>query len=92
MAVKSRFKKRKRPRRYTGVLQFFHNFEHDPRGRTHCESHGQFPYSIEHVNGKHRISSREAIGHGRGGKPQKFRFTKRLGSGWDMTSGLKVDR
>ena len=82
--------KRKRHRRYTGVLQYFHNFEHDPTGRNHCKSDGQHPYRIEHVNGKHQISGKMAIGHGRGGKPQKFKFTKRLGSGWDMTSGVKI--
>ena len=82
---------RKRPRKYTGTLQYFHNFEHDPKGRTHCKSSGKYPYRIEHMNGRHVISGRTAIGHGRAGKPQKFMFTKRLGSGWDMTSGIKVD-
>ncbi|KKK76481.1 hypothetical protein LCGC14_2863210 [marine sediment metagenome] len=81
---------KKRPRRYTGVLQYFHNFEHDPTGRNHCKSNGNFPYTIEHVDGKHKISARVAIGHGKGGKSQKFKFTRRLGNGWDMASGEKI--
>jgi len=82
---------RKSPRKYTGILQFFHNFEHDPKGRTHCHSKGNFPYTIEHMNRKHKISSKTAIGHGRGGKPQKFIFTRKLGDGYDMASGKKVE-
>ena len=78
-------------RKYTGVLQYFHNFEHDPSGRNHCKSHGNYPYTIQHCNGKHSISSPIARGHGRGCKPQWFKFTKRLGSGYDMASGIKVD-
>lgn len=73
-----------------GVLQYFHNYEHDPQGRTHCKSNGNHPYTIEHLNGKHIISKSIAIGHGRGGKPQAFRFTERLGGGYDMSSGVKV--
>ena len=80
----------RRPRKYNNVLQFFHNYEHDPLGRTHCKSRGKFPYNIEHLDGKH-VSSRTAIGHGIAGKSQKFRFTKRLGNGWDMSSGTKID-
>lgn len=80
----------KSPRKYTGVMQYFHNYEHDPRGLNHCRSAGNYPYEIEHVNGRHKISARIAIGHGRGGKPQKFRFTRKLGSGWDMASGVKI--
>ena len=81
---------RKRPRRYTGTLQFFHNYEHDPAGRTHCQSNGKHPYRITHLNGKHIISSQIAVGHGRGRKPQAFRFTKRLGKGYDMMSGVRT--
>ena len=77
-------------RKYTGVLQYFHNFEHDPTGRSHCHSNGNYPYTIRHYNGKHIISSRIVRGHGRGGKPQWFRFTRRLGGGYDMTSGVKI--
>ena len=80
----------RRRRKYTGVLQHFHNYEHDPKGRTHCKSSGKHPYSIEHASGRHKISHSVAIGHGRGGKPQKFRFTKRLGNGYDMTSGVRI--
>jgi hypothetical protein len=82
---------KRRRKRYTGTLQFFHNAEHDPTGRNHCKSAGKYPYRIEHINGKHKISGRVAIGHGVANRPQKFRFTKRLGNGWDMTSGIKVD-
>ncbi|KKN16507.1 hypothetical protein LCGC14_0975180 [marine sediment metagenome] len=81
---------RRRPRKYTGVLQYFHNFEHDPKGRNHCHSDGNHPYSIWHENGKHIISARIACGHGRGGKPQWFRFTRREGKGWDMASGMRT--
>lgn len=83
--------RRKRPRKYTGVLQYFHNFEHDPQGRTHCSSSGEYPYTIKHSNGKHIISAQMARGHGRGGKPQLFRFTRRLGNGYDLASGEKVE-
>lgn len=83
---------RKRPRRYTGVLQHFHNYEHDPQGLNHCKSNGQYTYVIQHVNGKHKISAKVAIGHGRGGKPQMFRFKERLGDGYDMASGVKTSR
>ena len=83
-------KSRKRPRRYTGVLQFFHNFEHDPSGRNHCRSGGKYPYEIEHVGGKHKISHPYARGHGRGAKPQWFFFPNRLEEGYDMASGVRV--
>lgn len=79
-------------RKYTGVLQYFHNYEHDPLGRNHCHSDGKHPYRIRHSNGKHIISNRIACGHGRGCKPQWFRFTRRLDDGWDMASGVKIDR
>ena len=82
---------RRRPRKYTGVLQFFHNFEHDPKGLNHCHSDGNHPYRIRHVGGKHVISHPMARGHGRGGKPQWFKFTRRLTGGYDMASGLKID-
>ena len=78
-------------RKYTGVLQYFHNFEHDPTGRNHCHSSGNYPYTIRHSNGKHIISNSIAQGHGRGCKPQWFKFTKRLDGGYDMASGRKVD-
>ncbi|KKK46946.1 hypothetical protein LCGC14_3160160 [marine sediment metagenome] len=45
-----------RMRKYTGVMQFFHNFEHDSEGLNHCHSAGDFPYTIKHKNGKHVIS------------------------------------
>ena len=77
-------------RTYNKPTDFFHNFEHDPKGRNHCKSNGKHPYTIRHKNGKHIISGKIAIGHGRGNKPQKFVFTRRLGSGWDLASGKPI--
>lgn len=82
--------KRKSQRTYKKVRDYFHNYEHDPQGRTHCKSKGKHAYSIIHDKGKHVISSRVATGHGRGGKPQKFIFTRMLKKGWDLASGRKV--
>jgi len=82
----------RRRRKYTGVSQYFHNYEHDPTGRNHCKSSGQHPYTIKHVNGRHVISNAIATGHGLGGKPQVFKFTKRVPGGYDMTSGKKVSK
>ena len=83
-------RKGRRPRKYTGVLQHFHNFEHDKTGRSHCRSGGKYPYTIKHVNRRHVISNNIAVGHGRAGKPQLFKFTKRVPGGFDMASGVKV--
>ena len=77
-------------RKYTGTLQYFHNFEHDSTGRNHCQSNGNYPYTIKHSNGKHIISKSIACGHGRGRKPQWFRFSKKLDGGYDMTSGIRI--
>ena len=82
---------KKRQRKYTGVLQYFHNHEHSPDGLNHCHSDGQYAYRIRHEDGKHIISSQVVCGHGRGNKPQWFRFTKRLGDGYDMTSAVRID-
>lgn len=82
--------KRRKPRKYTGVCQFFHNFEHSKEGRAHCKSNGNYPYTIKHYKGKHIISAKMAKGHGRGCKPQWFLFTRRLGGGYDMASGVKI--
>ena len=82
---------RRKPRSYSSVSQFFHNFEHDPSGLNHCHSAGQYPYTIQHLNGKHVISARIACGHGKSCKPQWFKFTARLGSGWDLSSGVRID-
>ncbi|KKM93517.1 hypothetical protein LCGC14_1207600 [marine sediment metagenome] len=83
---------KKRKRKYTGTLQFFHNFEHDPEGRTHCKSGGKHPYKIKHLNGKHVISHPVVMGHGVGCKPQWFKFKRKLGGGFDMASGVKIDK
>lgn len=79
-------------KKYTGTLQYFHNYEHDKNGRNHCSSNGDHPYTIRHYKGKHVISGSIVRGHGRGGKPQWFSFKKRLGGGYDMASGVKIDR
>jgi len=78
-------------RTYKKVSDYFHNFEHSPKGLNHCHSNGNNPYRIKHYKRKHVISNKIATGHGRGNKPQKFRFTKRLADGWDLSSGKKVD-
>ncbi len=78
-------------RQYTGVLQFFHNYEHDPDGRTHCIGMPSNPYVIQHKDGKHIISTEFAKGHGYRCVPQWFKFTKREGWGYDMSSAEKVD-
>ena len=81
----------KSERKYTGPLQYFHNYEHDPEGRTHCEGPPSNPYKTEHVNGKHKINLPTARGHGKRNKPQWFRFTEKLpGGGWDLASGIKI--
>ena len=78
-------------REYTGVTQYFHNYEHDPEGLTHCRGPAGNPYRIVHFQGKHIINTEYAKGHGKGNIPQWFRFTKRFGLGWDLTSEIKVD-
>lgn len=78
-------------RKYTGVLQFFHNFEHDSKGLNHCHSDGDHPYTIKHKKGKHIISNNIARGHGRADKPQWFEFTVRRGDGYDMASFKLID-
>jgi len=77
-------------RKYSGVLQYFHNYEHDSEGRTHCSGPDSNPYRIGHLGGKHIISHRYAVGHGKKCKRQWFKFTRRLGFGYDMASGIKV--
>jgi len=78
-------------RKYTGPLQYFHNYEHDEEGRVHCEGPPSNPYRIKHVNGKHKINLRFAKGHGYRNKPQWFEFIKKLKNGWDLASGIKVN-
>ncbi len=84
---------RRRPRKYkNSIAEFFHNFEHDPKGLNHCCSAGNYPYTISHLDGKHVITARIACGHGRGRKPQWFKFTRRRGNGWDLSSGVRIER
>ena len=78
-------------RKYSGPLQFFHNYEHDREGRKHCTGPASNPYRIKHANGRHEISHRFAKGHGKKRKTQWWEFNKRLGTGWDMASGKKVE-
>ena len=77
-------------RKYTGVTQFFHNYENDPEGRTHCLGLPSNPYVIDHYKGAHLISTQYAKGHGLQNKPQWFKFTARLGRGFDMASAIEV--
>lgn len=78
-------------RKYTGPLQYFHNYEHDPEGRTHCKGPASNPYAIEHRDGVHVINCQFARGHGKGNKPQWFKFMKRVPGGWDLASGEMVE-
>ncbi|MFA5379940.1 MAG: hypothetical protein WC455_29540 [Dehalococcoidia bacterium] len=82
---------RRRPRQYNCVSDYFHNYEHSPEGLTHCHSTGQYPYNVHHFNGHHVITAAVARGHGRGGHEQWFRFSKRLGDGYDLASGTKIE-
>ena len=82
---------RKRQRKYTGTMQFFHNFEHDSEGLNHCHSAGNYPYTIEHKDGKHIISAKIAEGHGTACKPQWFKFSVRCNGGYDMAFGVRID-
>jgi hypothetical protein len=78
-------------RTYNSVLQYFHNYEHDPEGLTHCRGPENNPYRIVHYKGDHIINVKAARGHGKGNIPQWFKFTERSGSGWKLSSGEKVD-
>ena len=78
-------------RKYAGPLQFFHNYEHDKEGRTHCLGSKSNPYAIVHKNGKHLINTEAARGHGKGGEPQWFKFRKTVG-GYDLSSGRVVPK
>lgn len=82
---------RESQRKYTGVLQFFHNYQHDKEGRRHCSGPLSNPYRIDHVNGKHIITHKYAVGHGKKCKRQWFRFPRRLSFGYDMSHYVKVD-
>jgi hypothetical protein len=78
-------------RNYDKVEPYFHNFEHNEAGTTHCHSEGNYPYEIKMVNGKHIITGHIARGHGYGNEPQWFVFINKLGSGYDLSSGIKID-
>jgi len=77
-------------RKYTGITQFFHNFEHSKEGTTHCAGPPSNPYRIAHYKGQHIINTSVAKGHGRGNKPQWFEFTEKLGPGYKLTSGRPI--
>ena len=79
-------------RKYTGTLQYFHNYEHDPEGRKHCKGAVSNPYRVKHSEGKHIVNLPYAKGHGKHRKTQWFKFNKRSSGGWDMTSGVKVPK
>lgn len=78
-------------RKYTGVLQYFHNYEHNSDGRRHCTGPQSNPYRIAHLNKKHIITHKYAVGHGKKCKRQWFRFPRRLAFGYDMSHYVKVD-
>ncbi len=77
-------------RKYIGVSQHFHNYEHDPEGLTHCRGPASNPYRIVHYKGHNIISTEYARGHGKKKETQWFRFEKRLGPGWSLASGIMV--
>uniref|UniRef100_A0A6H2A3A3 Uncharacterized protein n=1 Tax=viral metagenome TaxID=1070528 RepID=A0A6H2A3A3_9ZZZZ len=76
-------------RKYTGPTQFFHNYEHDPEGRTHCLGPPSNPYAIIHKDGKNLINTEAAKGHGKTGEPQWFKF-KKVAGGFDVSSGKAI--
>ena len=76
-------------RKYTGPLQYFHNYEHDEEGRTHCLGPKSNPYVIAHKDGKHLINAPIAKGHGKGGEPKWFKFKKAAG-GFDLSTGKVI--
>ncbi len=78
-------------RDYSKVEPHFHNFEHSEAGTTHCHSEGKHPYEIKMVNGKHKITAQVAQGHGYDNEPQWFVFTEKLGDGYDLAAGIKID-
>ncbi|MBU2395667.1 MAG: hypothetical protein KKH70_20225 [Gammaproteobacteria bacterium] len=76
-------------RKYTGPLQFFHNYEHDPEGRTHCLGPPSNPYIIIHDKGKHKINTPMARGHDKKGDTHWFKFPK-IAGGFDLARGEEV--
>ena len=78
-------------RDYGKVEPHFHNFEHSETGTTHCHSEGNHPYEISMSNGKHIISAQVAKGHGYDNESQWFVFAEKLGSGYNLASGIKID-
>ncbi len=69
---------------------FFHHPDHDQIA--HCVGSALNAYIIEHSGKKHRINKRYARGHGINKRPQWFKFTKKIKSGWwDLSSSEKID-
>jgi len=79
-------------RQYTGPLQFFHNYEHDPEGRTHCLGPKSNPYVIVHYDGRHVINVKYAKGHDKKRQGVWFYFPGRIGPGWDLATGEEIDK
>ena len=83
-------------RTYDKVVDFFHNYEHDPTGLTHCIGSPSNPYHIHHVritglsNVQHVIDLAYARGHGLGNEPQWFHFASPLRGGHWLERGEKV--
>ncbi len=79
------------PRKYEAVVDYFHNYEHDPQGLTHCKGSDANPYEIKHFEDKHIISLAYARGHGENNTPQWFHFPKKLRDGFELESGKKIN-
>ena len=78
-------------RKYAGVSQYFHNYEHSPEGLTHCRGPALNPYRIVHHKGENIINTEYAKGHGKNKETQWFKFGKRVGPGWSLASGVMVE-
>jgi len=78
-------------RKYTTPDQYFHNYEHDIEGRTHCRGPESNPYRIVHYKDTHIINTEFAKGHDKKNNIQWFKFTKRKGPGFLLSSGEKTE-
>ena len=91
-----RFQEPVTKRDYSHVVDFFHNYEHDPAGLTHCEGSEANPYHITHVRiagrsgVQHVINLAYARGHGKDNQEQWFHFALPLRGGHWLEKGQKV--
>jgi HK97 family phage portal protein len=98
------FKKHGHKKSKPGTIEWHFHFEgmvneqgeHDHGGilaYVHCKGGKKNPYEIKHTsngNLKHEITKQYARGHGFNLEPQWFKFVKKLGKGWDLSSGEKI--